>query len=136
MLPAGSAPADKTFKPQNDLEVPPVGMQPGDELHEATAPTVGETTSADVHTGLGHPGDGMSSKEIRHDGDTSGGKSLEGVGASTREFKTVDERDPKMKQHRALDNDEAEVGRGTTGGPAAEEREPVSAETVAAEANK
>ena len=79
---------------------------------------------------------GQTSREIRHDGAKSGGKSLEGVGASTREFKTVDESDPKMKIHRALDNDQAEVGRGTTGGPAAEERIPVTADDVGAEANK
>lgn len=114
-------------------------MQPGDELEQATAPTVGGTTSADVHTGLGHPGSGQTSKEIHHDGEQgrkNPGASLEGVGAATREFKTVDERDPKMKQHRALDSDEAEVGRGTVGGPAAEERVPATAETVASEANK
>lgn len=63
------------------------------------------------------------------------GKSLEGMGASTAEFKTVDERDPEMKQHRALGNDKAEVGRGTVGGPPAEERVPESAEAVAAERN-
>jgi hypothetical protein len=111
-------------------------MDPGDELDQATAPTIGSTTSADVHTGLGHPGSGQSSKEIRHDGEQgrkNPGKSLEGVGAATREFKTVDESDPDMKHHRALDNDEAEVGRGTVGGAPAEERIPETAETVAAE---
>ena len=108
-------------------------MDEGDELNEATKPTIGETTSADVHTGLGHPGSGQTSREIRHDGNQSGGKSLEGVGASTREFKTVDERDPKFKHHRALDSDVAEPGRGTVGGPPAEERIPENADTVASE---
>lgn len=134
-LPPGTAPADRTFKPQNENEVPPIGMDQGDELDQATD-TIGGTTSADVHTGLGHPGSGMTSQEIRHDGEKgrkNPGKSLEGVGAATREFKTVDERDPDMKHHRALDNDEAEVGRGTVGGAPAEDREPVSAEQVASE---
>ena len=78
----------------------------------------------------------MSSAEMHHDGQhhrKNPGQGLPGVGATTEEFKTVDSRDPKFKQHRALDNDEAEVGRGTVGGPAAQEREPESAETVAAE---
>ena len=30
--------------------------------------TLTGATSADVHSGLGHPGQGMSSKELRHDG--------------------------------------------------------------------
>ena len=81
----------------------------------------------------------MSSAEIRHDGEKgrkNPGQGLQGVGASgVREFKTVDERDPDMKHHRALDKDEAEVGRGTVGGAPAEEREPVAAEQVAGERN-
>ena len=122
-LPPGSAPANRTFQPNNDADVPP----PKEE-QTAASDTIGGATSGDVHTGLGHPGSGMSSREERHD-DNRGG--LQGVGATTTEFKTVDARDPDMKHHRALDNDDAEVGRGTVGGPAAEEREPVSAEQVA-----
>ena len=106
-------------------------MEKGDELEQATDTISGGATSADVHTGLGHAGSGQTSREIRHDGDKKQGKSLEGVGASTQEFKTVDASDPKFKQHRALDNDEAEVGRGSTGGPPAEERIPETAEAVA-----
>ena len=79
VLPAGSAPADKTFKPQNDLEVPPVGMEPGDELHEASAPTVGGTTSADVHTGLGKPIDGQSSSEQHNNGKTHRARENQGL---------------------------------------------------------
>ncbi len=40
-------------------------------------------TSADVHTGIGHPGQGQSSSELRHDSKAhSGGGGLQGVGAS------------------------------------------------------
>ena len=96
------------------------------------------STSADVHTGLGHPGAGQTSTELRHDGEKgrkNPGASLEGVGASTTEFKTVDHRDPKFAEHRTLDKDEAVTGRGTVGGAPAQEREPVSAEQVASERN-
>lgn len=36
-------------------------------------------TSADVHDGLGHPGQGMSSKELRHDGQPGRKRHGEGV---------------------------------------------------------
>ena len=90
-LPAGSAPADRTFEPQNNTDIP---GQAGDN-YAASQNEPGTTTSAtstlqgassgDVHTGLGHPGQGMSSAEQRHDGGShrdakAGG--LQGVGAS------------------------------------------------------
>ena len=139
-LPAGSAPADKSFKPNNISEIPPVAnisnhADPESEQASATD-TITGASSADVHTGLGHPGAGQTSSELRHDGENtrkSPGKGLQGVGAATQEFKTVDACDPDMKHHRGFDNDEAEVGRGTVGGPAAQETIPESAETVAAE---
>ncbi|KAI5787283.1 hypothetical protein EDC01DRAFT_631652 [Geopyxis carbonaria] len=55
--PPGTAPKNRSFAPNNDpdaLNSGPVDM-PG-------------ATSADLHTGLGHPGQGMTSNEIRHDG--------------------------------------------------------------------
>ena len=56
------------------------------------------------------------------------------MGASTTEFKTVDERDPKFKHHRAIDNEDRVLGRGEI--LSAEEREAESAETVAVEHGK
>ena len=125
VLPPGSAPADRTFKPNPTDEAPPVA---GSE--QKASDTIGGATSGEVHTGLGHPGAGQSSKEL-HDGSKETGGGFQGVGATTTEHKTVDQREPEHKQHRALDNDDAQVGRGTIGGPAAEEREPESAESVA-----
>lgn len=89
--------------------------------------TITGATSGDVHTGLGHPGAGQSSSELRQN--DAGRQGLQGVGASgAQEFKTVDQRDPKFANHRAIDNEDAEAGqRGTVGGPAAEERIPVDA---------
>ncbi|KAK3702983.1 hypothetical protein LTR37_014713 [Vermiconidia calcicola] len=139
-LPPGSAPAANTFKPNNVSDIPPqANMAPeraDPESEQAHASdTIGGATSGDVHTGLGHPGQGQSSKELHHDGQAGNkapGKSLEGVGATTEGFKTVDTRDPQFKDLRALDKDEA-VSRGTTGGPAASEREPMGATQVATE---
>lgn len=98
--------------------------------------TLGGATSGDVHTGLGHPGQGQTSQELHHDGQhgrKNQGQGLQGVGATATEFKTADPHDPDMKHLRALDKDEAEVGRGTVGGPPAQDRVPESAETVATE---
>lgn len=128
-LPAGTAPANRTFQPNNDADIPPPQSE-----QSGAEDTIGGATSGDVHTGLGHPGSGQTSAEMRNDGEKgrkNPGKSLEGVGATTEGFKTVDASDPDMKHLRALDKDEAEVGRGNVGGPAAEEREPVGAEQVA-----
>jgi hypothetical protein len=80
-----------------------------------------------VHTGYGHPGSGQTSSELhgRRKKERSG---LAGVGA--------DPRDPIRE--RALDIDVPKGTRGKSGAnrqdiPGAEEREPVSAEGVAAE---
>ena len=137
-LPPGTAPKESTFQPNPTDEAPPVMPDNADPEAEQTkaSDTIIGSTSGDVHTGLGHPGAGQSSAEMRHDGEKgrkNPGQGLQGVGAATQEFKTVDASDPKFKQHRVLDSDEAEPGRGTIGGPAAEEREPVSADQVASE---
>lgn len=80
----------------------------------------------------------MSSAELRHDGGKGGKQSsgLEGVGASkVPAANLVDGRDPAFaKQNRAIDREEAEIGRGNIGGPSAEERLPETADRVAAEA--
>jgi hypothetical protein len=80
-----------------------------------------------VHTGYGHPGSGQTSNELHGDGkrEKSG---LAGVGA--------DLKDPVRE--RALDTDAPTGTRGKSGLnreniPGAEEREPESAERVAAE---
>lgn len=137
-LPPGTAPKENTFQPNPVSEVPPVANQMDDadisSEQASAADTVGGSTSADVHQGLGHPGQGQSSAEIRHDGQSkrnNPGASLQGVGASTQEFKTVDHRDPKFKDHRGIDKEDKVTGRGEI--LSAEEREAESATTVAHE---
>ncbi len=99
--------------------------------------TIGGATSGDVHKGLGKPVQGQTSNELRHDGERGrnnpGKGGPEGVGGSARAFKTVDEHDPKFANHRAIDNDDAVIGRGNDGGAPAQEREPETASGVAAE---
>ncbi|KAI9672247.1 MAG: hypothetical protein M1831_002061 [Alyxoria varia] len=71
--PPGTAPANKTFTPQpNDVpgqaNNPAAGGDEGEGVGTSASATLGGATSADVHTGLGHPGGGMTSNEIKHDG--------------------------------------------------------------------
>ncbi len=66
-----------------------------------------------MHTGLGKPAEGMSSKELRHDGQQKRDRQahgLVGVGASgaPSEAKIVNERD--LPDQRALEREEARPG--------------------------
>jgi len=128
VLPAGSAPKESTFQPNPEEVVADTSAQP------SAQDTIMGSTSGDVHTGLGHPGQGQSSYELRHDGqsrDSNPGASQQGVGATTSEFKNVDHRDPKFAHHRGIDKEDRVLGRGEI--PSAEEREAQSADNVAAE---
>ncbi|RPA99514.1 hypothetical protein L873DRAFT_886794 [Choiromyces venosus 120613-1] len=59
-LPAGTAPPANTFQPANTV-IEPAAVTGHPTLHPGA-------TSADVHTGLGHPGSGQTGRELRHDG--------------------------------------------------------------------
>lgn len=126
-LPPGSAPASKTFQPN---VTPSAGPDQTDFEGHPAAGDMG-STSADVHTGLGHPGAGQSSAEL-HD-NTQARQGLEGAGAKTVLQSDIDTKDPKFAEHRVIHSDVAETGRGNVGGPSAEERVPESAQTVAKE---
>ncbi|KAI9709117.1 MAG: hypothetical protein M1820_003563 [Bogoriella megaspora] len=140
-LPAGTAPRDRTFAPNANNEAPPLqdyssNVDPEAERTSA-ADTLGGATSGDVHTGLGHPGQGQSSAERHHDGQSHRkhqGNELAGLsGAQTQGERVVDGRDPGFTSQRALEKDVEAGTRGTVGGPAAEERIPESAEGLASE---
>jgi len=76
-LPAGTAPSDKTYTPKPDT------IDPSSTMNDASDTLLGDT-SADVHTGFGHPGQGMTSAELHHDGEhhrKRQGHGLAGVGA-------------------------------------------------------
>ncbi|KAL8836934.1 MAG: hypothetical protein Q9170_002734 [Blastenia crenularia] len=80
-LPPGSAPTDRTFKPNNISEVPSQANNPDvlrshgkESTHTTASSTLGGATSGDVHHGLGKPVPGQNVS------DRGGG--LVGVGAS------------------------------------------------------
>jgi len=83
-LPAGSAPADRTFKPNPVSETP--GQADNDAMlasegkestYTSAESTLGGATSADVHTGLGKPLSG----QVANDNKEKSQKGLVGVGA-------------------------------------------------------
>jgi len=86
-LPPGSAPAANTFKPNPVNEIPGqadndlVNRQHGKEETKTGALDMPGATSADVHKGLGHPGQGQTSSELHNDGKQSGA-GLKGEGGS------------------------------------------------------
>lgn len=124
-FPAGTAPTENTFQPNPKSEVPGQAQNNAATAHTSASDTLIGSTSADVHTGLGHPGSGQTSQEM-HDGSKQRG-GLEGVGASLS--------DPVREQRN--DVSVAPDSRGKTQNPTdypgAENRVPESAETVAAE---
>jgi hypothetical protein len=66
--PPGTAPKEHTFYPQG----------PGENVAYSAGDTLGGSSSADVHRGMGHPGSGQTSGGQRK----REGAGLEGVGAS------------------------------------------------------
>lgn len=127
-LPPGSAPSSKTFAPNtSDVQADPSQIN----TEAQTAAAVPGSTSGDVHTGLGHPGSGMTSQELHNK--TQQRQGVEGAGARGVLQSGIDTSDPKFAEHRTLGSDVAETGRGNVGGPSAEDRVPVGAEGVASE---
>ncbi len=129
-LPAGTAPTERTFKPNPVSETPGQGNNPNiaKETWTSASDTIGGATSADVHTGLGHPGSGQTSSELRSGNSERAG--LEGRGVAGGD----------SFAERGLDTDRSKGVRGYGGETdnrgeilGAEEREPVGAEEVAAE---
>ncbi|PYH94862.1 hypothetical protein BO71DRAFT_324491 [Aspergillus ellipticus CBS 707.79] len=137
--PPGTAPASSSFRPNPVGEVGSQALNPNVERahgKERVKTSAGDTlmgaTSKDVYTGLGHPGSGMTSQELHHDGQ-SGRKGqsagLEQVGG----FQTG-KYERQLPHQRGLERDEARPGqRGDKGALAAEDRLPEPADTAAAE---
>lgn len=125
ILPAGTAPADSTYQPDPDLN--------NQKMYQKASETISGATSADVHTGYGHPGQGQTSSELRHD--KSGGQGLTGLTSTGTSNDKTAGRDPAFANQRNLEEDVPTGQRGTVGGPAAQEREPETADRVAAENN-
>lgn len=86
---------------------------------------LGGATSADVHTGLGHPGSGQASNEVNYSGKAKGEASGASIdGGQNDSFKEL-----------GLDQDHPTAGRGENGEEfvGAEEKDPMTAEAVADE---
>ncbi|KAL6244552.1 hypothetical protein RBB50_008794 [Rhinocladiella similis] len=91
-LPPGTAPKESTYQPNSISEVPGQANNPdilrshGKEgVRTDPLSTLPGATSADVHTGLGHPGQGQTSTEVRHEGQHTASKAPsgpEGAGAT------------------------------------------------------
>ena len=132
-LPPGTAPKSNTFTPNSTSETPGqadndnVLRSHGKESTQTTASsTLGGATSADVHTGYGHPGQGQTSNELRHD---NRGGGLAGVGASGASAGNMGVDERLQGGQRGLEKEGGNVsgGKGGTGqekGTAAEDRLP------------
>ena len=145
-LPPGTAPKESTFQPNPTSEIP--GQAFNDNVDRShgkegvrTDPlsTLPGATSADVHTGLGHPGQGQTSTELRHEGKhtskkapsgfegvgASGGSGLQGPNTTSTEFKRLQEDRNVSDLGPIKEHNQTLAG--------TESKEPVSAEFVAAE---
>lgn len=127
-LPAGTAPKESTYDPNPDLN--------NQKMYQKASETIPGATSADVYTGLGHPGQGQTSSELRHDGQHTAKKQRMGLTGLAQRADTNDKvtgRDPAFANQRNLEEDVPSGKRGNVGGLSAQEMEPESAERVAAE---
>jgi hypothetical protein len=147
-LPAGTAPKESTFQPDATYEIP--GQQFNDNVDRShgkegvrTDPlsTLPGATSADVHTGLGHPGQGQTSTELRHEGHHTRKKATSGPeGAGATGGSGLHNPDDLNQDFRRLQEDSAhptgpiKEHNQTLAG--AEEKEPEGAEFVASEGAK
>jgi hypothetical protein len=97
-------------------------------MYQAASDTLQGATSADVHTGLGHPGQGQTSSEL-HDGSSASG--LAGRAGNVKDqqaggaVETLKD-DPRHAAQRNL-GDVPTGQRGNAGGLSAEEKEPTTA---------
>ncbi|KIY00640.1 uncharacterized protein Z520_03303 [Fonsecaea multimorphosa CBS 102226] len=147
-LPPGTAPANATYQPNPTSEVP--GQAFNDNVDRShgkegvrTDPlsTLPGATSADVHTGLGHPGQGQTSTEIRHEGHHTRKKHTSGPeGAGASGGSGLQDPTDVNTEFRRLQQ-EGDHPRGPLAGhnvrkEGAEAKEPVSAEFLAAEGAK
>ncbi|KAG9233449.1 hypothetical protein BJ875DRAFT_464127 [Amylocarpus encephaloides] len=127
--PLGSAPKSSSFTPNTKNAIPGQALNPdiSKETWTKASDTLGGATSADVHMGLGHPGQGQSSNELHGTGkkEKSG---LAGVGADQSD--TVRERGQDIDFPKGSKGYSGENRQDIQG---ADERVPAGAEEVASE---
>ncbi|KIW55894.1 hypothetical protein PV05_04602 [Exophiala xenobiotica] len=146
-LPPGTAPKEATYQPNPVNEVPGQANNPdvlrshGKEgVRTDPLSTMPGATSADVHTGLGHPGQGQTSTEIRHEGHhtrkkwTSGPEGAGATGGSG--LYPGDENVEFRRLKEDGDHPRGPISGHNVSRTGAEAKEPVGAEEVAAEGDK
>ena len=130
ILPAGSAPQESSFEPQAN-EVPSQADNPDVDAETSTSAsaTLGGSTAADVHTGYGHPGQGQTSKELRHDGRHGRVKQPYGLAGLRSDVPATNQpANPRTdERQRALDDDQAVTDRGYKADTGAEDVPPETA---------
>lgn len=102
-LPAGSAPPESTFQPDPISETPgqannedALRSHGKESTYTSAESTLGGATSADVHTGFGHPGQGTTAADKQHG--SGGGLIGRGASGQASELGAVDERsDPGQR---------------------------------------
>jgi len=130
-LPAGTAPKSSTFKPNPVDETPGQANNPDASETATAADDFPSATSADVHTGLGHPGSGQTSASIRHDGKPKRereGKGLQGEGGTGMQGEESAEAKSLLRDHVGGPNNAKQHNASFEG---AESKESVTAEEVA-----
>ena len=144
VLPAGTAPEERTFAPNPAGEVPGQADNPESTVQSDPLDFPG-ATSGDVHKGFGHPGQGQTSSELRNEGQHTSkkvGSGLEGAGAQggsglredgmNREFREL-ARDTPVGEHGPASGRNRDGGAGASL-DGAESVEPVKDTEVAGEA--
>ncbi|PWY95280.1 hypothetical protein BO94DRAFT_484006, partial [Aspergillus sclerotioniger CBS 115572] len=137
--PPGTAPASSSYQPNTAGEPGSQALNPNVErshgkesVKTSASDTLMGATSQDVHTGLGHPGSGQTSNELRHDGQH--GRKGQSAGLQQVGAQESEKFERQIPSQRGLERDEARPGqRGDKGALAAEDRNPEPAETAAAE---
>jgi hypothetical protein len=104
-------------------------------MYQDASSTLTGASSADVHTGLGHPGQGQTSNELRHP-DKKGGSGLAGLADSVGQGNVKDLKDDPTHAHQRNLGDVPTGQRGNTGGPSAQDRVPEGAQSAAVNATK
>lgn len=135
VLPPGSAPPDRTFRPDTQAELPsqaseaPLENDDDDEsTYTSPADTLVGATSADLNRGLGHPGQGELGRELEHDGRSK--RKKERTGNEARATGGSGLRDEGSAEARLLSRDTAEHNVMLEG---AEDKVPVTSEVVDSE---
>ncbi|KAK5074951.1 hypothetical protein LTS08_005472 [Lithohypha guttulata] len=133
-LPPGTAPKESTFKPNPVNEIPGQANNPDvesapDMSGASKALDMPGATSADVHTGLGHPGQGQTSSELKESGKSSNKGQGTGEGGTGMQGPESEEAKKLQQDHVPGPKTTREHNISLDG---AESKEPVHAEEVSA----